>query len=489
VELERGALMNDPGLDTGIPPGRASVVVIGGGISGLALAYWLRKAGTNVTVLEASDGPGGTMKTTRDGDWLVETGPNSALDTTPLFGELFQELGIAAQVLYAGEGSNNRYILRGGKLHPLPMGPGAFLSSRLWSWPGKLRLLKEPFIGKARHEESIAAFVERRLGREFLDYAINPFVAGGDARGPRTLSVREAFPKLHALEAKYGGILKGAVLSSRERKKRAETAKNTAKMFSFRDGMETFPRALAASLGSAFQPGCTVESVIPMRVGARPIHTVTYQQRGVRMQREANVVVYAVPTHAAAPIIRPIDPGMASTLSSVYYPPVAEVFVGFPLAQIGRALDGFGFLVPEKEHRKILGCIWSSSLFPGRAPSGHAALTTFVGGSRSPELAALPEAELRLAVLSELRELLGATGEPSIVRIVRWERAIPQYTLGYRSVLDAMDRFELNFQGSFFCSNARGGIAVGDCVMSAHKTAGRIGAYLAFSPGSGSRTE
>jgi oxygen-dependent protoporphyrinogen oxidase len=253
--------------------------------------------------------------------------------------------------------------------------------------------------------------------------------------------------------------------------------------------METFPRALAASLGTAFQPGCTVETVIPMRAGQRPIYTVSYLKDGVRTQREANVVVFATPTYAAAPIIRPIDPAMASTLEAVSYPPVAEVFMGFPLTQIGRALDGFGFLVPEKEHRKILGCIWSSSLFPGRAPAGHAAVTTFVGGSRSPELASLPEPELRAAVLAELGELLGANGEPSIVRTVRWERAIPQYTMGYRAVLDAMDRFELNFQGSFFCSNARGGIAVGDCVMSAHKTAGRIGAYLDSGLATSSRTD
>ena len=460
-------------------PGHArNVVVIGGGISGLTLAYWLQERGIDVTVLESSASAGGTMKTVRQDDWLIETGPNSALDTTPLFGELFTKLGLDAQVRYAGTESNNRYILRGGKLHPLPMGPGAFLSSRLWSWPGKLRLLKEPFVGKAADEESIAAFVERRLGREFLDYAINPFVAGVYAGDPATLSVREAFPKLHALEAKYGGILKGAVLSARERKKRAEKAKNTAKMFSFRDGMETFPAAIAAALGNRFKSGCRVENVIPMRVGARPVYTVSYERDGVRMQIEAACVVFSTPTHAAAKILRPIDPAMAETLEGVYYPSVAEVFVGVPTSQVKRRLDGFGFLVPAKEQRKILGCIWSSSLFEGRSPAGHAALTAFVGGSRQPELAQLDDADLRRVVLDELRSILPATGEPSMVHIVRWDRAIPQYALGYRSVLAAMDRFEQNFQGSFFCSNARGGISVGDCVMSAHRTAGRVADYL-----------
>jgi oxygen-dependent protoporphyrinogen oxidase len=470
--------MTDVAAHTAPEFARKSVVVIGGGISGLCLAYWLRKKDISVTVLESAGTPGGTMKTVRQGEWLIETGPNSALDTTPLFGELFGELGIQDEVLYAGGNSSNRYILRAGTLHPLPTGPGAFLASRLWTLGGKLRLLKEPFIGRAAAEESIAAFVERRLGREFLDYAINPFVAGVYAGNPAALSVREAFPKLYALEEKYGGILKGAVLSARERKKRAETAKNTAKMFSFRDGMETFPKSLARALGASVQTGCTVESVIPMRAGQFPVYTVTYEQNGVRMQREANVVVLATPTHSAAKIIRPIDPEMAATLESVYYPPVAEVFVGFPLAQIRRPLDGFGFLVPEKERRNLLGCIWSSSLFPGRAPAGQAALTCFVGGSRQPELASLADGELRRIVLDELRSLLPAEGEPTLVNIIRWERAIPQYTLGYRKVLAAMDRFERNFQGAFFCSNARGGIAVGDCVMSAHATAARIAGFL-----------
>ncbi len=464
--------------DAYLPAAAESVVVIGAGISGLCLAYWLRKKNISVTVLEAGAEAGGTMKSSRSGEWLIETGPNSALDTTPLFGELFRELGLETDVLYASDVSTNRYIVRNGILHPLPTGAGAFLASPLWSWRGKLRLLGEPFIGRAAREESIAEFVERRLGREFLDYAINPFVAGVYAGNPSDLSVQEAFPKLYALEAKYGGILKGALLSARERRARKETAKNTARMLSFRDGMQTLPRSLAASLGSALRLGAGVEQVIPMRAGRRPVYTVTTKENGARSQREAGVVVYATPAAASARIVRPIDPAMAETLDSVYYPPVAEVFVGIPAGQIRKPLDGFGFLVPELENRKILGCIWSSSLFPGRAPAGHAALTSFVGGSRQPELAGRSDAELAELVLGELRDLLGLEGKPSIVSVIRWEKAIPQYRLGYRSVLRAMDRFEQNFQGSFFCSNARGGIAVGDCLMSAYAVAGRIETYL-----------
>ena len=204
----------------------SQITIIGGGISGLTTAWWLHKQGYAVKVFEQDAVVGGTMKTIRTNDWLIETGPNSALETSPLFKTLFADIGISDELVYANPAGKNRYILRGGKLHPLPMSPKLFFKSKLWSLVGKLRLLKEPFVGKAEKEESIAEFVERRLGREFLDYAINPFVAGIFAGAPEKLSVRAAFPKLYALEAKYGGLIRGQVAGARERKKRGEVAKD-----------------------------------------------------------------------------------------------------------------------------------------------------------------------------------------------------------------------------------------------------------------------
>jgi hypothetical protein len=229
---------------------RSSCIVIGGGISGLCTAYWLSQNDVDVTVLERESKPGGAMKTVRQEGYLIDIGPNSALETTPLFQELFKSLGIIDHRVYANEASSKRYILRNGSLHPLPMSPGAFLKTKLWSTKGKLRLMKEPFIGRADHEESIAQFVERRLGREFLDYAINPFVAGVYAGNPEELSVRSAFPKLYRLEDLYGGLIKGMIKGRKERKQRAEQSKQSARMFSFLDGMETFPEALASKLGN-----------------------------------------------------------------------------------------------------------------------------------------------------------------------------------------------------------------------------------------------
>lgn len=453
------------------------VAVVGAGVSGLTAAWWLQRGNVDVTVLERAGQPGGTIRSVIEDGWLVESGPNSALETTPLFGQMFAELGILDRRLYPDASAERRYILRGGRLHPLPMSPPAFLKSRLWSTAGKLRLLKEPFIGRARKEESIAEFVERRLGREFLDYAINPFVAGVYAGNPEQLSVRAAFPKLYALEQKYGGLVRGMIGGRRERKRRAETAKDRAKLFSFAGGMETFPRAIGDVLGTRFRGGVEV-TAIEHRGGGTVPFTVWGRAGGKVEKVEADAVVLAVPARAAGALLASFSRGLSDRLAGVWYPPVAEVFLGFRLEQIPRPLDGFGFLVPAKEDRRILGTIWSSALFPHRAPDGHAALTTFVGGARQPELAALPDRELVELVTGELRSIMGIRGAAVFARVIRWEEAIPQYHLGYQVLLDEIDATERSRPGLFLCANYRGGIAVGDCVMNGERTAQSVKTFL-----------
>lgn len=452
------------------------VVVVGAGISGLTAAFWLKQRGVPVTVLERDPVPGGTMRTTHDGGWLIETGPNSALETTPVIGEMLDILGLTPDRLYADEASNNRYILRSGELHPLPMSPPAFLRSRLWTMRGKLRLLKEPFIGRAGREESVAEFVERRLGREFLDYAINPFVAGVFAGDPGQLSVRSAFPKLYALEEQYGGLIRGMIGGARERKKRAEVAKDRAKMFSFTRGMQQFPDSIADHLGMAVQCNCTVAAIGVQPSGGESglSFTVDYTLGGRVSRLEASDVVLAVPAYAAAALLDQHSATLAEALRKITYPPVAEVFLGYRQDQCGRPLDGFGYLIPAVENRSILGTIWSSALFPGRAPQGHCALTTFVGGSRQPAMVATSDAALVSSVRRELEEIMAVRGEPAYTKIVRWDRAIPQYDLGHRKVMAMVDALEASHPGLVVCSNYRGGIAVGDCVKNGKAVAERI---------------
>ncbi|MBI5020476.1 MAG: protoporphyrinogen oxidase [Ignavibacteriales bacterium] len=455
-----------------------SVIVIGGGISGLLTGYRLSKQNIDVTILEKDIVVGGTMKTVHDNGWLIETGPNSALETTPLIGEVIKNLGIESQLIYANEQSSKRYIVKNGSLMAVPMDPLSFIRTKLWSTGGKLRLLKEPFIERGSSEETIAQFVERRLGKEFLDYAINPFVAGVYAGNPETLSVRYAFPKLYALEEKYGGLIKGMIGSRKERKARKEIAKDRAKLFSFYDGMQSLPLKISEALDESIITESTVESVIPMKVGNRPIYTVTFLRKGERSTLEAPVVVLASPSDATASIIEKIDPETASALRSIYYPPVVEVFLGFAKEQVNRNLGGFGFLVPAVERKRILGTIWSSSLFPNRSPKNHIALTTFVGGSRQPELTELDDDELLEIVLDDLKILMQIESKPVYSKIVGWKKAIPQYNLGYGNILDKITRFEDNFRGTFVTGNYRGGIAVGDCFINSDKTVEKIVNYL-----------
>ncbi|MBI3006141.1 MAG: protoporphyrinogen oxidase, partial [Ignavibacteriales bacterium] len=403
------------------------VVVIGAGISGLATAWWLHKQGVDVLVLEKNSHVGGTMQTIHENGWLIETGPHSALETTPLFQTLFEDLGIRDEVVYANEAANKRYILRDGKLHALPMSPGAFFRSKLWSFPGKLRLLKEPFVGRADKEETVAEFVVRRLGREFLDYAINPFVAGVFAGDPEQLSIQAAFPKLYALEKNYGGLIKGQILGARERRKRAEKAKDRAGMFSFKNGMQTLPESLAKALVGRVKTNVSVEKMAASKSsnGAGHSYEIHGSENGRSFSLTCDSVILAIPSFYAAGLIEQLDVTVGQALKRIYYPPVAEVFLGFNAEDVGRPLHGFGFLVPAKEQRNILGTIWSSTIFPGRAPDDAVALTTFVGGSRQPELALKNDSELTETVTNELQDLMEVKGKPIHGKVIRWERAIP----------------------------------------------------------------
>ncbi len=456
-----------------------SVTIVGAGISGLTVAFWLQRWGFDVTVLEAGSAPGGTMGTLREDGWLIERGPNSALETTPLFREMFAALDLEQEHEYANPAADRRYILRGGELHLLPLSAGSFLRTDLWTAGAKVRILKEPFIPRGEREETVAEFVERRLGREMLEYAINPFVAGVYAGDPGQLSVRAAFPKLYALEEKYGGLIRGMIMGARERKRREEKAKDRARMFSFRSGMQAFPDAIARTLGTRLRLNRNVRSITPQREdGGRLRFAVTFPAGTGEETLLSDCIVLSVPARAAAPLVRPYHADLAARLDAIPYPPVAEVFLGFRLSQITRPLDGFGYLIPAKERRKILGTIWSSAIFSGRAPGGHAALTTFVGGTRQPELLELDDAALRAAVLQELRAIMGVSGEPVVQRVIRWDHAIPQYTLGHLDHCRVMDEFEAAYPGWLLCSNFRGGIAVGDCLINGEETARKVRRHL-----------
>jgi oxygen-dependent protoporphyrinogen oxidase len=361
--------------------------------------------------------------------YLYERGPNSILDTSPLINQLLEKLGLFEERIEMNAAASKRYVVKHGKLIPLPMSPPAFLATRLFSLRAKLQLMREPFVGRASEnaEESVTQFVTRRLGRELLDFAIEPFVAGIYAGNPDELSVNAAFPRLHALEQRYGSLIRGQIAGARQRQARKEQSKNTAKSFSFRSGMQSLTDALAEAIGPVQleRRAAALYRCDDGRIG------VDTQSREGDARTRARAVVLAVPADAAAALVSTFLPDAAAALDAIPYAPVASVARAYRRSDVTHALDGFGFLAPRVEKRRVLGCLFSSSMFAGRAPSEDVLVTTFVGGRRDPALTQQPDDELERIVSEELAHLIGAKGAPQMSAVTRWRRAIPQYTLGH----------------------------------------------------------
>ena len=361
-----------------------NIAIVGAGITGLVTAYKLKQADVNARVFESSDRVGGVIRTHREDGFLAEDGPNTLLETSPKIGELIRELGIESRKRYSNPEMKKRFIVRGGRPVSMPLSPAQFATTKLFSLGAKLRLIKEPFIrpSPADAEESLAEFVERRLGREFLDYAINPFVAGVYAGDPTKLSVIHAFAKLHALEQKYGSLIKGQILGARERKKRQEVAKDRAKMMSFDGGLQVLTDAL----------GDALKEQIRFNASITGLHR---DERGWKVligdaasDETFETVILTSPAHRIAGLKIETDaPADLSTLGEIVYPPVTSYVMGFRREDVTHPIDGFGMLVPEVEKLNILGTIFSSSLFDKRSPEGHVTLSTYIGGMRAPELA------------------------------------------------------------------------------------------------------
>jgi len=446
------------------------VLVLGAGISGLATAYWLKKEGFNVKVLERNSEPGGAMETINENGFLIDFGPNSGLETTPLIAQIAEEIGIKDQMIYANEAANIRYILKNNQLIPLPTSPLAFFKTNLFSTKAKIRLMAEPFIGKSDDGfyQSMSEFVVRRLGQEFLDYAIDPFVSGVFAGDPSKLSVKSAFPKLYRLEEVYGGLIKGTIKGARERKKNKEKSKQSAKMFSFINGMQTFPKAITNHLND-IEYNTQLKKIEKLSTG----YKVYYNQNGEEKSIETEILLSTIPAYVLSSLIN-FDDKMKTHLNDIYYPPVMVLYLGFDKKDINRELDGFGYLIPSKEKKSYLGAIWSSTIFPNRAEEDKASFTLFIGGARSPHLFESDTNKLIDKVLNEFKNVTNITGDPLIMRHKLWNKAIPQYNIGYIEHERYFEQFEKENKGFFLSGNYRGGISVGDCVKNSELTFKRI---------------
>lgn len=429
-------------------------LVIGGGISGLTTAWSLKQQGRDVLLLEAKEKVGGNIKSKNVDGWLLEEGPNSLLVNRQQVLDLFHDLEIESEVVLANEVSKNRFIFRDGRLHALPGSPISFLGTGLFSFKDKLRLFAEPFIGKAKEEETIAEFVTRRLGKGFYDYAINPFVSGVYAGDPHLLSARAATRKVYALEEKHGSLVKGALAMVLGQDRPEGRIKG--RMLSFRDGMATLPLAIGSALGGQVITKARVES---MQSGSKGWSVQTHEDR-----YEAKHVVLASTAREAARLLG--NDEAYKELANIDYVPIAVMHLGFHAKDIRHALNGFGCLVPRKEGVKLLGALFSSSMFPGRSPSEeHALVTCFIGGATFRDIANWDDEEIEGQVLCDLDRLIGFESEPIFKNLVRYERSIPQYTMGHLERMNAIQSRVAALPNVTTRANWHDGISVSDCIL------------------------
>lgn len=404
---------------------------------------------------------------------MAEYGPNTILETSPKIAALITDLGLDGRRRDSNPAANRNYVVRSGKMIPLPVSAAAFARTRLFSMAAKLRIAAEPF-NRTRpdsEDEPLSDFVVRRLGREFLDYAINPFVSGIYAGDPAKLSVRHAFPKLHAVEAQYGSLILGQFLGARARRKRAETGAQQAKKVSFDDGLQVLTDALHLQLGRAVELNSSV-------TGARRTSggwTVTVLANQQEEQREHSALLLTAPAHKLAGFR--LEESLA-LLGEIEYPAVSRIVLGFRRDDVADPLNGFGFLVPEVERLSILGTTFSSSIFENRAPAGHVTLTSFIGGCRNPELARRDPEELFDRTLRDLERILGVRGKPVYRHHVLFPLAIPQYNVGFGKFMALMAETEARHPGLFFAGNYRNGISLGNSIVSGQDAASRVSGYF-----------
>ena len=454
-------------------PAAFPVVVIGGGISGLACAYRLQQAGIPVRVLEAGSRPGGVIATREKDGFRFELGPQSFLSTEPLLG-LIDALGLKGQLVHANPRAP-RYILAGGRLVLAPIAPPSLLTTPLFSARTKWRLFTE-ILRRTRPpagDESIAAFVRRKFGDEVLKRLVAPFVSGIYAGDPERLSLRAAFPKLHEFEEQYGSVLRGAMKS--------RPAKSTPRsgLCSFRDGMGTLPKAIAARLGSALLLETSVSSLRHGKANGKPWFEVDITRHNHHEMLAANAVVMATPTDVTSQILHDLSDRFSPLFSRIEYAPVAVVSACYRREQIQQLREGFGFLVPRDEKLRVLGTVFNSSLFAGRAPEGMVCFTSFAGGAMDTKFCELSDEEIAETICGEVARVLGITGKPAMTNLHRYSRALPQYNLGHSQVVKSLEALTAAMPGLFLAGNYLTGPSIGACVEHAFRTAEAVRVHLA----------
>lgn len=456
---------------------QVQALVVGAGVSGLTTAYALQKSGVSTLLFEASARPGGVIQSLQRDGYLLECGPQSFSGNASL-AAVCRDLELLDQRVLA-DPKAPRYVLIDGKLQNVPMGPG-LLGSPFMAGGTRIAILRD-ILGKSHApepDESIADFVRRKFSATLLERLVAPFVSGVYAGDPEKLSLRAAFPILYEAEVASGSIIRGAFAVLKQRKaKKGNTPQEKPTLQTFRQGNETLIRALAKKLGEHLVCNVQVTSIEPLDPGrdAKASRFLVFLRtpRGAE-KIETERLILAIPPNAAGNLLASLNPTFEAQLNPMEYAAVGVVSLGYRKEDVSHGLAGFGFLVPRSAGLSVLGTVWNSSLFPGRAPEGHALLTSFVGGATNPVIIQKSPEELASLVHREITPLLGIGKEPVFSNVTIWPRALPQYNLGHTARLNAIEKLRTAFPGLYFVGNYLNGPAIGTCVEHALKVAGEI---------------
>ncbi|WP_455199857.1 protoporphyrinogen oxidase [Kaarinaea lacus] len=448
-------------------------IIVGAGISGLATAHALleQQPDLELYVFESADRPGGKIWSEKTSEgYLCEWGVNAFLDSKPKTIELAKSLNLSPVTSY--DASRHRFVYSDHKLRKLPGSPPAFLKSDLVSWPGKLRIAMETLVPRAsKDEETLKEFAMRRLGREAYEKLIDPMASGVFAGDPEKMSVNSCFPRIKEIEREYRslilGLIKLQIKARKAGKKDTPQAGPAGKLTSFYNGMSELSDAIAARLGDRLKLSTGINSL--SRAGD---HYIVHLSNGTT--EEAERIILAAPAYAQASILQDLAPDIAQLLNELYYPPLAVCCFGYQRDKIKHDLNGFGFLVPSRERKNILGNLWDVSIFPNRAPEGYVLLRTMVGGARAADCAVEDQDKLADMVRSELKSIMGIDATPDFIKSYRHDKSIPQYSLGHARRLEVIEQHLQKHPNLILTGNAYKGVALNDCVANAYRIAASI---------------
>lgn len=450
---------------------KAEITIIGAGLTGLTLAFYLSRAGKKVLLLEKSNRTGGVIKTEQEKGFLFETGPNTGVIGTTEIVELFEDLKDNMTIETANQKAKFRWILKNGKWKALPSGLISGIKTPLFSFKDKFRILAEPFRKRGTNKnETVAELVKRRMGKSYLEYAIDPFISGIYAGDPEKLITRFALPKLYKLEQNYGSFIKGAIKKRKEPKTEIEKKVNK-EVFSIKGGLQKMVDALSDKIGEQnIITECSDISV--QRNGAS--YNLNYKNRqGEVVQVESEQVVSTIGGNDLATIFSFLSDNEIKTLTNTLYAKVIQVVACFSNWK-GKDLKAFGGLIPSKEKRNCLGILFPSSIFANRMPKNGAILSIFIGGIKKPEMIDKSDKEIENIALSEIHQTLDTNDKPDLLKIYRYKQAIPQYDYRTEEILNTIDEVQKNYSGLILAGNIRDGIGMADRIKQGRIIADQI---------------